>query len=94
MHDPNIPMFPENYHNNLLVAYHGSWNRTIPDGYRITRFKIDNNTVTPQGDFAFGWLQEGKPWGRPVDLLVYKDGSLLVSDDHAGVIYRIFYKAK
>lgn len=78
------------YNDHLLVAFHGSWNRLVLDGYRIASFKVNGDQITSEGDFAKGWLQTLHPWGRPVDLLVYKDGSLLVSDDYAGVVYRIF----
>ena len=65
-----------------------------PDGYRIELVTLDDNrTATGHTIFAEGWLQGEKAWGRPVDVLVMPDGSLLVSDDMAGVIYRITYSA-
>jgi glucose/arabinose dehydrogenase len=86
-------MFPESYHQQVFIAEHGSWNRTTPIGYRITLVRLDHNRAVSYEPFAEGWLQNGRPWGRPVDVLVMPDGSLLVSDDRADVIYRIRYKA-
>lgn len=85
--------FPAEYRrNNIFIAEHGSWNRTEPIGYRIMRIVLDDSgRAVSQEVFAEGWLQHGKPWGRPVDVQVAQDGSLLVSDDMAGVIYRIRY---
>jgi len=86
-------MFPEEYKNNAFVAHHGSWNRTDPIGYRIMRVKFDAEGNAAGAEvFIDGWLIRGEAWGRPVDLLQLPDGSLLVSDDYQGVIYRIFYK--
>ena len=85
-------MFPESYRQQIFIAEHGSWNRTTPIGYRIMLVRLDNNRAVSYEPFAEGWLQEGRPWGRPVDVLVMPDGSLLISDDRAGVIYRIRYK--
>ncbi len=85
-------MFPESYRQQIFIAEHGSWNRTTPVGYRITLVRLDNNRAVSYEPFAEGWLQNGRPWGRPADVLVMPDGSLLVSDDRADVIYRIRYK--
>ena len=84
-------MFPETYRNNIILAEHGSWNRTTPLGYRLVRAEVEDGEVTETAIFASGWLQNGEAWGRPVDVEVLPDGSLLVSDDKAGVIYRITY---
>jgi glucose/arabinose dehydrogenase len=87
-------MFPPEYKNNLIIAEHGSWNRSKKNGYRLSLVTIENNTeAVSYSDFARGWLDEKNQevWGRPVDLLVLTDGSMLVSDDMAGVIYRISY---
>jgi glucose/arabinose dehydrogenase len=84
-------MFPAEYRNQIFIAEHGSWNRTEPIGYRITLVRLENNRAVSYEVFAEGWLREGQPWGRPVDLLVMPDGSMLVSDDFAGAIYRITY---
>jgi glucose/arabinose dehydrogenase len=85
-------MFPESYRQQIFIAEHGSWNRATPIGYRITLVRLDNNRAVSYEPFAEGWLHNGRPWGRPVDVLVMPDGSLLVSDDRADVIYRIRYK--
>jgi glucose/arabinose dehydrogenase len=87
-------MFPSSYGNQLFVAKHGSWNRSKKSGYNVSLVKVDNNKVTGHEVFASGWLDDAtqKAWGRPVDVLVLSDGSLLVSDDKANVIYRISYK--
>jgi glucose/arabinose dehydrogenase len=87
-------MFPSKYHNQIFIAEHGSWNRSVPIGYRITSVRFNEAGKTVYEPFAQGWLQNGKAWGRPVDVLVMKDGSMLVSDDMAGVIYRITYDGK
>lgn len=84
-------MFPDQYRNHIFIAEHGSWNRKTPIGYRIMQVTLKENKATNYAVFAQGWLQGSKAWGRPVDLLVMADGSLLVSDDRAGVIYRISY---
>ena len=84
-------MFPKTYQKEIFIAEHGSWNRSIPVGYRITRVHLEKNQPTLYEGFAEGWLQGRKAWGRPVDILVMPDGALLVSDDRAGVIYRISY---
>jgi glucose/arabinose dehydrogenase len=85
-------MFPAEYKNQIFIAEHGSWNRSVPIGYRITLVKVENNQAKSYEVFAEGWLQGRTAWGRPVDVLVMPDGALLVSDDHAGCIYRIWYK--
>jgi glucose/arabinose dehydrogenase len=85
-------MFPPEYRNQIFIAEHGSWNRTIPIGYRVMVARLDGNKVVKYEPFAEGWLQNGSAWGRPDDVLVMPDGSLLVSDDQAGAIYRITYK--
>ncbi len=85
-------MFPEEYRNQILIAEHGSWNRAEPLGYRLSLVRLENGQVTAYEVFAEGWLQGGRPWGRPVDVLVMPDGALLVSDNQASVIYRITYQ--
>lgn len=84
-------MFPVEYRNQILIAEHGSWNRSTPIGYRITLVRIQNNRAVKYEVFADGWLQGSRAWGRPVDVLVMHDGALLVSDDRANAIYRISY---
>jgi glucose/arabinose dehydrogenase len=87
-------LFPQKYLNQIFIAEHGSWNRTEPLGYRVMTVQVDKKGAHDYDVFAEGWLQNGKPWGRPVDVLNAPDGSLLVSDDLAGVIYKIRYKSK
>lgn len=82
--------FPEEYKGDLFVAYHGSWNRREPTGYKIVSIDMNDQTVK---NFATGWLAGSNVLGRPVDIIVASDGSLLVSDDNAGKIYRIYYKS-
>jgi glucose/arabinose dehydrogenase len=84
-------MFPAQYQGQIFIAEHGSWNRQVPIGYRIALVRLENGTPVSSEVFADGWLQNGTAWGRPVDVEVMHDGSLLVSDDKAGAIYRISY---
>jgi len=84
-------MFPAEYRGQIFIAEHGSWNRVIPVGYRVTLVRLQDGRVASYEPFAKGWLRGGSAWGRPVDLLVMPDGALLVSDDKAGVVYRISY---
>jgi glucose/arabinose dehydrogenase len=84
-------MFPAEYRNQILIAEHGSWNRSKKVGYRISVVKTEDNKVIAYQPFAVGWLQGESAWGRPVDLEVLADGSVAVSDDSAGLIYRISY---
>jgi glucose/arabinose dehydrogenase len=86
-------MFPAEYRNRILFAEHGSWNRDQPIGYRVMMVRLEGNRAVSYEPFAQGWLRKnGKAWGRPADVLVMPDGALLVSDDEAGVIYRITYR--
>jgi len=85
-------MFPASYHNQVFIAEHGSWNRSRRIGYRITLVRLRENRAVSYEPFAEGWLQDGRVRGRPVDLQVMPDGSMLVSDDKAGAIYRISYR--
>ena len=95
-------MFPAEYRNQIFVAEHGSWNRSKPQGYRVMLIKLQGNKAVSYTPFAEGWLRGirssrgdrtiGDAWGRPADVLVLRDGSLLVADDEAGAIYRITYK--
>ena len=84
-------MFPQRYRHQVFMAEHGSWNRSTPVGYRITLAVFENHRPVRYEVFAEGWLQGEKAWGRPVDVLILKDGSMLVSDDRAGAIYRISF---
>lgn len=85
--------FPEDYRGSLFVAYRGSWNRTLPTGYKIVRIPFrDGQPAGAPEDFATGWLEGTSSWGRPVDLVVGRDGALYLSDQGAGRIYRIVYR--
>ncbi len=85
--------FPAAYRNQLFIPEHGSWNRSKKSGYRISLAKLDatGRKVLSYAPFAEGWLQGQQSWGRPVCLLVLKDGSLLVSDDQGDAVFRISY---
>ncbi|MCB8925986.1 MAG: sorbosone dehydrogenase family protein [Ardenticatenaceae bacterium] len=85
--------FPAEYQGDLFVAFHGSWNRRVPTGYKIVRVPLDGSSpIGPVEDFATGWLNEDdySSDGRPVDITVGADGALYVSDDKGGFIYRIY----
>ncbi len=89
----NATQFPQQYHG-LFVAFHGSWNRSVPTGYKVVFIPLDasDRIIGPVQDFATGWLvNNNDAVGRPVGLAVGSDGALYVSDDKAGVIYRITY---
>lgn len=85
-------MFPAEYQGQIFIAEHGSWNRSKKIGYRITLVRLENGSPVSYEPFAHGWLQGESVSGRPVDLIVLDDGSLLVSDDLSGKIYRISYR--
>lgn len=84
--------FPASYKNQIFIAEHGSWNRSTPIGYRVMLVTYEGKKVTGYKPFATGFLQGDKVNGRPVDIEITPDGSLLVSDDQAGAIYKISYK--
>jgi glucose/arabinose dehydrogenase len=84
-------MFPPEYRNRAFLAQRGSWNRSQKLGYRVMTVAIENGQVVKYEPFAEGWLQGDQIWGRPVYTLMMKDGSLLISDDYAGAIYRVSY---
>lgn len=88
-------MFPSEYRNQIFIAEHGSWNRTVPLGARVTLVKLGEDGMAKSYHvFAEGWQDaHGQRWGRPVDVELMPDGSMLVSDDHAGAIYRISYQS-
>ncbi len=84
--------FPVEYRNRLLVAFHGSWNRSIPDGYRVASINFVNGSPTAEANFVSGWLTPNRQViGRPVDVLELPDGSILISDDYLGAVYRVRY---
>ncbi len=87
-------MFPERYRGQIFIAEHGSWNRTDPIGYRVMVVRLGaGGQAAGYEEFATGWLQNGTAWGRPVDVMVRVDGSLLVSDDRQGAVYRIVHES-
>ena len=86
--------FPEAYHNQIFIAEHGSWNRSRKTGYRVTMVRMNGVGTPVYEPFAQGWQVGNTAWGRPVDVEVMADGSLLVSDDKNGVIYRIAYPSE
>jgi glucose/arabinose dehydrogenase len=94
---------PADYRGDALLALHGSWNRSVPVGAVVVRIRTENGRPVRYEEFVTGWQGESTPgqqpnrWGRPVDILVYKDGSLLISDDggqpatrNPGAIYRVY----
>ena len=86
-------MFPARMQNNLFIALHGSWNRSSKVGYKVIRVSFDENgNVIDSTDFISGWLQDDSVFGRPAAPFILSDGSMLLSDDKANVIYRITYK--
>jgi len=87
-------MFPSDYKNNLFIAYHGSWNRSAPTGYKVVRVKMDNGKPQGAEDFVQGWLSDNKKSGRPVDVLVGKKGELYITDDFGGKIYKVTVNTK
>lgn len=88
----NSKQFPDSQQGDLLVAYHGSWNRTEPTGYKVVRLVVEGNQITKQEDFLTGFLQGSDASGRPVDLEFDKTGSLYISDDKANAVYKIVKK--
>jgi glucose/arabinose dehydrogenase len=94
MHFYRGTMFPDAYRGRIFIAEHGSWNRVPPSGYRVTMVTLDGDAAVRYEPFAEGWLRGGRSSGTPADVLELPDGSLLVSDDRGGVIYRIAYGAE
>ena len=93
-------MFPAEYQGDLFVAFHGSWNRSVPTGYKVIRVKM-NDREEPEAveDFITGWLppgetRKGKWMGRPVGLAIGPDGTLYISDDGSGSIYRVTWRGR
>jgi glucose/arabinose dehydrogenase len=84
--------WPREFRHDLLVAFHGSWNRTEPTGYKVVRYRLDpaGNFIDVE-DFITGWLTPSGALGRPVDILITDDGVIYISDDKAGVVYRVEY---
>jgi len=87
--------FPKDYQGDLIIAFHGSWNRSIPTGYKLVRAHIEGDKVTKVTNFITGWLDANQAvLGRPVDVVNSPDGGLWVSDDEEGKIYKITYGSK
>ena len=84
--------FPQHYRGGIFIAEHGSWNRSVPVGYRVAFVGVQDGKPISHEVFAEGWLHDGLASGRPVDVQPMPDGSLLVSDDKGGRIYRISYE--
>ena len=88
-------MFPAEYRNSIFIAMHGSWNRSTKQGFSVVRAVVDGSGKVELQPFLEGFLTDARAdppmWGRPCDVLVMKDGALLVSDDYNGVVYRISY---
>ncbi len=84
-------MFLDEYKNQILIAEHGSWNRSTPIGYRLMVVRLEDGKAVSYEPLAEGWLEGTEAWGRPADVIQMPDGSLLLSDDRVGVIYRITY---
>jgi glucose/arabinose dehydrogenase len=87
-------MFPAEYKNAIILAEHGSWNRGKKSGFRVMVVKLDGDKAVSYEPLVTGWLDEqtDQAWGRPVDVDILDDGSLLISDDWKGVLYRVTYK--
>lgn len=84
--------FPADWRGDLLVAFHGSWDRAVPTGAKVVRVRIQNGKPVAADDFITGWQgADGKRWGRPVDIVVAPDGAVLISDDAGGSVYRVVH---
>jgi glucose/arabinose dehydrogenase len=82
--------WPEDFWYNALVAYHGSWNRSKPTGYKVVRFKLTaDGRYLGEDDFVTGFWRNGEAWGRPAGILISPGGVIYISDDKAGAVYRI-----
>jgi len=83
-------LLPSEYRGDLLVAFHGSWDRDQPTGAKVVRVRVSGGVPTGVEDFVSGWQRnDGSRWGRPADVEVYRDGSVLISDDQSGSLYRV-----
>lgn len=86
-------MFPRRWRGAIFIAEHGSWNRTKKSGYRVMAVRVNGDRVLEQLPFITGFQHNERAWGRPDDVLPLPDGSLLISDDMAGAVYRVTYSA-
>jgi glucose/arabinose dehydrogenase len=89
---PGASAFPPEYRGHVFIAEHGSWNRSEKSGYRVTLVRLEGKRAVSYTPFATGWLEGQSIWGRPADVEELPDGSLLISDDYAGAIYRVTYR--
>lgn len=90
---PKTMQFPAEFKGDVFVAFHGSWNSSIPTGYKVVRVRVKDGRPESYEDFATGWLTSGSNhWGRPVDPVVGPDGSLYITDDETNAIYKVTYK--
>lgn len=90
---PDNSDWPKEYQGNLIIAFHGSWNRSVATGYKVVRLILDDSgKLVKQEDFITGWLNGSKTLGRPVGIIFDSSGNLYISDDKAGVLYKVFYK--
>ena len=82
---------PDRFNHSVFIAFHGSWNRSVPAGYKVVRLKLDpSGKILSHEDFISGWLRKsGAPDGRPVDIEQSPEGDLYLSDDYLGVVYKI-----
>ncbi len=88
----NSAQFPADWQGDLLVSFHGSWNRSVPTGFKVVHMKVSGENILSQEDFLTGFLQGSNTLGRPVDLEFDKEGSLFISDDKAGAVYKVIKK--
>jgi glucose/arabinose dehydrogenase len=87
--------FPAPFRDGLYVAYHGSWNRSEPTGYKVVRVVVEKDRPVRVEDFVTGFLQDDRTaWGRPVDVVTGADGALYITDDRANAIYRVAHTGK
>lgn len=84
-------MFPEEYRGDLFIAFHGSWNRSVPTGYKVVRVRFQDGKPVGIEDFVDVFVEGGRVKHRPVDVLTGPDGALYISDDHRGTIFRLTY---
>ncbi|MGN6237145.1 PQQ-dependent sugar dehydrogenase [Dyella sp.] len=85
--------FPAAYRGAAIIAEHGSWNRTKKSGYRVMTVRLKGSEVVSYEPLVTGFMRDEKAWGRPADVQMLPDGSLLISDDLAGAVYRVTYRA-
>ena len=88
----NNRQYPDDFHHDALVALHGSWNRSEKDGYKVVRLSWESDGKIEQTDFVTGFLQDGDVIGRPVDVEEAADGTIYISDDYTGAVYRLAYQ--